>query len=415
MSDRSDRDQTRPARPASIGLVLTTVALDALGFGLVIPIVPSLVMKLEGVSAAQTSLWMGGLLAAFSVMQFLCAPLLGGLSDRFGRRPVLLVALAGMALNYLLLVWAPSVAWLFVGRVVAGATAASYSTATAYIADVTPPEQRAQRFGLVGAMFGLGFVVGPALGGLLGSYGLRLPFLLAAVLAGINFVFAAMLLPESLPQGSRRTLSWGRSNPIGTLRVLGGDADYRRLAIAWCANWFALGVLQSAFVLANDLRLGFTELQNGLALTAMGVGSALVQGLLVRRIVPAIGERRAALIGFALTAGAYLAFAFAGSVAVLLLGVALQSLGAINGPAIQSLLSVKAGSDEQGQLQGALASLQGLTAIVAPLAGSWMFSVSATPGNSFYHPGASFLLGTLACLIAVGAIAAMREATPQPA
>ena len=415
MSDRSDRDTTRPARTASIGLVLTTVALDALGFGVVIPIVPSLVMKLEHVSAAQTSLWMGALLAAFSVMQFLCAPLLGGLSDRFGRRPVLLAALAGMALDNLLLAWAPSVAWLFVGRVIAGATAASYSTATAYIADVTPPEQRAQRFGLVGAMFGLGFVVGPALGGLLGSYGLRLPFLVSAVLAGINFVFAATLLPESLPQGSRRTLSWGRSNPIGTLRVLGADADYRRLAVAWCANWFALGVLQSAFVLANNLRLGFTELQNGLALTVMGVGSALVQGLLVRRIVPAIGERRAALIGFALTAGAYLAFTFAGSVAVLLLGVALQSLGAINGPAIQSLLSVKAGSDEQGQLQGALSSLQGLTAIIAPLAGSWVFSASATPGTSFYYPGASFLLGTLACLIAVAAIAVMRKAAPQPA
>jgi len=415
MSDRSDRDQTRPARPASIGLVLTTVALDALGFGVVIPIVPSLVMKLEGVSAAQTSLWMGGLLAAFSVMQFLCAPLLGGLSDRFGRRPVLLAALAGMALDNLLLAWAPSVVWLFVGRVVAGATAASYSTATAYIADVTPPEKRAQRFGLVGAMFGLGFVVGPALGGLLGSYGLRLPFLVSAGLAGINFVFAAMLLPESLPQESRRKLSWSRSNPIGTLRVLGADADYRWLAVAWCANWFALGVLQSAFVLANDLRLGFTELQNGLVLTVMGVGSALVQGLLVRRIVPAIGERQAALIGFALTAGAYLAFTFAGSVAVLLIGVALQSLGAINGPAIQSLLSVKAGSDEQGQLQGALASLQGLTAIIAPLAGSWVFSASATPGTSFYYPGVAFLLGTLVCLIAVGAIAAMRKAAPQPA
>ena len=415
MSDRSDRDAPRSARRASIGLVLTTVALDALGFGLVIPIVPSLVMKLEHLSAAQTSLWMGGLLAAFSVMQFLCAPLLGGLSDKYGRRPVLLVALAGMALNYLLLVWAPSMTWLFVGRIISGATAASYSTATAYIADVTPPEQRAQRFGLVGAMFGLGFVVGPALGGLLGSYGLRLPFLLAAILAGINFVFAALLLPESLKAASRRPLSWATSNPLGSLRVLGADADYRRLAVAWCCTWFALGVLQSAFVLANDLRLGFDELQNGLSLTVMGIGSALVQGLLVRRIVPAFGERRAALIGFSLTAGAYLAFAFAGSVTVLLLAIVLQSLGAMNGPAIQSLLSVKAGPDEQGQLQGALASVQGLTAIVAPLAGSWAFSAFADPAAAIYFPGAPFLLGTLVCLIAVGAIAAIRQPAPQPA
>ena len=410
MSDLSDQAAaTRSARPASIGLVLATVALDALSFGIVIPIVPTLIMQLEHVPAATTSLWMGGLLAAFSIMQFLCAPLLGGLSDRFGRRPVLLAALAGMVLNYLLLAWAPSVGWLFVGRIIAGATAASYSTATAYIADVTPPAQRARRFGLIGAVFGLGFVVGPALGGLLGSYGLRLPFLLSAILAGINVVYAALILPESLRPESRRALSWSKSNPIGSLRVLAADADYRRLAIGWCCNWFALGVLQSAFVLANNLRLGFSELQNGLALTVMGVGSALVQGLLVHRLVPRLGERRAALIGFSITGCAYLAFALAGSLPVLLVGLLLQSLGAISGPAIQSLLSVKAGSNEQGQLQGALASVQGLTAIVAPLAGSWVFSLFADPDRSIYFPGAPFLMGTAVCLAAVGAIASMRR------
>ena len=353
MSDFSDpAAATRSARPASIGLVLATVALDALSFGIVIPIVPTLIMQLEHVPAATTSLWMGGLLAAFSIMQFLCAPLLGGLSDRFGRRPVLLAALAGMVLNYLLLAWAPNVGWLFVGRVIAGATAASYSTATAYIADVTPPEQRAQRFGLIGAVFGLGFVVGPALGGLLGSYGLRLPFLLSAVLAGINVVYAALILPESLRPEARREISWVKSNPIGSLRVLAADADYRRLAVGWCCNWFALGVLQSAFVLANGLRLGFSELQNGLALTVMGVGSALVQGLLVRRLVPRLGERRAALIGFSITGCAYLSFALAGSVPILLAGLLLQSLGAISGPAIQSLLSVKAGVERAGAVAG---------------------------------------------------------------
>ena len=404
----------RPARPVSIRLVLATVALDALGFGIVIPIVPNLVMQLEHGAAAQTSLWMGGLLAAFSIMQFLCAPLLGGLSDQYGRRPVLLAALGGMALNYLLLAWAPSVIWLFVGRIIAGATAASYSTATAYIADVTPPELRASRFGLVGAMFGLGFVVGPALGGLLGSYGLRLPFLFAAGLATINTVYAALMLPESLPVSLRRPLSWRQANPVGSIRVLGVDANYRRLAVAWCSTWFALGVLQSVFVLANGLRLGFGELQNGLALTVIGIGSALVQGLLVRRIVPALGERRAALLGFLLTAGAYLAFSFAWSVPILLVGLVLQSCGAISGPAVQSLLSSRAGAREQGQLQGALASVQGLTAIVAPLIGSWVFSMTANPGQPYYFPGAPFLLGTAACLLAVVAIRSMR-ATAAPA
>ena len=385
-----------------------------LGFGIVIPIVPTLVMQLEHGAAAQTSLWMGGLLAAFSIMQFLCAPLLGGLSDQYGRRPVLLAALGGMALNYLLLAWAPSVIWLFVGRIIAGATAASYSTATAYIADVTPPELRASRFGLVGAMFGLGFVVGPALGGLLGSYGLRLPFLFAAGLATINTVYAALMLPESLPVSLRRPLSWRQANPVGSIRVLGVDANYRRLAVAWCSTWFALGVLQSVFVLANGLRLGFGELQNGLALTVIGIGSALVQGLLVRRIVPALGERRAALLGFSLTAGAYLAFSFAWSVPILLAGLVLQSCGAISGPAVQSLLSSRAGAREQGQLQGALASVQGLTAIVAPLIGSWVFSMTANPGQPYYFPGAPFLLGTAACLLAVVAIRSMR-ATAAPA
>ncbi len=401
----------RPVRPASVGLVLATVALDALGFGIVVPVVPSLVMQLEHVSAAKASLWIGSLLAAFSVMQFLCAPLLGALSDRFGRRPVLLAALGGMCLNYLLLAWAPSLAWLFLGRVIAGATSASYSTATAYIADVTPLELRAQRFGLVGAMFGLGFVAGPALGGLLGAYGVRLPFVVAAVLAGLNVLFAALVLPESLPPSLRRPVRWRQANPLGSMRVLGVDATFRRLALAWCCTWFALGALQASFVLANELRLGWGAQQNGLALAVVGVGSALVQGLLVRRIVPAFGERRAALIGYTLSGTAYVAFAFAWNPAILFLGIALQALGAISGPAVQSLLSGRAGADQQGQIQGALASVQGLTAIVAPLLAGWVFSVFAVPSSAYYMPGAPFLMAALAYLLAVGAVWTVRTDT----
>ena len=394
----------RSARPASIALVLATVAIDALGFGIVVPIVPTLVIQLGGVSPARASLWMGALLTAFSVMQFLCAPLLGALSDRFGRRPVLLTALAGMCANYLLLAWAPSLAWLFLGRVIAGATAASYSTATAYIADVTPPQKRAQRFGLVGAMFGVGFVAGPAIGGLLGAYDVRLPFLASAVLAGLNVLFAAIAVPESLPASRRRPLRWRDANPIGSLRALAGDADHRRLALAWCCTWFALGALQSSFVLANQLRLGWGERENGLALAVVGVGSALVQGLLVRRLVPALGERRAALIGYSLSGVAYLAFALAWNPAILFLGVALQALGAISGPAVQALLSARAAADQQGGIQGALASAQGLTAIVAPLAAGWVFSLFANPGGSVYFPGAPFLMAAAAYLCAVFAV-----------
>ncbi len=400
-----------PPRPASIGLVLATVAIDALGFGIVVPVVPSLVMQLSGQQPSGASVWIGALLAAFSLMQFLCAPLLGALSDRFGRRPVLLMALTGMCLNYVMLAWAPSLAWLFLGRLVAGGTAASYSAATAYIADVTPPAKRAQRFGLVGAMFGLGFVAGPALGGLLGSYGLRWPFLAAAGLAGANMLFASFMLPESLPLPLRRPVRWAQANPIGSMHVIFTDSAYTRLAIAWCCGWFALGALQSSFVLANDLRLGWGAQENGLALAMVGVGSALVQGLLVRRLVPWLGERRAALTGYVLAGAAYLAFAFAGQVWILLLGIVLQAAGAISGPALQSLLSARAGADEQGRLQGALASVQGLTAIVAPLVCGWAFSTFAAPDGPIYLPGAPFLMAAAAFVVAYVAV----QGVPPPA
>jgi len=362
------------------------------------------VMQLGRLSAAEASVWIGLLLASFSLMQFLCAPLLGALSDRFGRRPVLLVSLAGMCLNYVMLAWAPSLAWLFLGRVVAGATAANYSAATAYIADVTPAPKRAQRFGLIGAMFGLGFVAGPALGGLLGSYGLRLPFIAAAALAGANVLYAAIFLPESLPPDLRRPVRWRQANPAGSLGILLTDPYYRRLALAWCCTWFALGALQSAFVLANTVRLGWGAQENGLALALVGVGSALVQGLLVRRIVPALGERRAALAGYALSGAAYLAFGFAGQAWILFLGIALQAFGAVSGPAVQSLFSARAGADQQGRIQGALASVQGLTAIVAPLVASWAFSTFAAEDAPVRLVGAPFLMAAAAYLVAFASV-----------
>ena len=387
---------SRPGRPASIGFVLATIAIDALGFGIVVPVVPSLVMGLSGLPASAASFWMGALLAAFSAMQFLCAPLLGALSDRFGRKPVLLLSLGGMCLNYLLLAWAPSLAWLFVGRLIAGATAASASTATAAIADLTPPALRAQRFGLVGAMFGLGFVIGPAFGGWLGSVHLRLPFLAAAGLAGANVLYGLLVLPETLAPERRRAFQWRLANPAGSLRLVLQDPAYVRLAFAWCCAWFALGALQSSFVLANDLRFGWGPWENGLALGAVGVGSALVQGLLVRRLVPRLGERRAALIGYVLAAAAYLMFALADRPWLLFLGIALQALGAISGPAVQAMVSARAGPDQQGQVQGALASLQGLTAIGAPLLAGWVFGVFAAADAPVHLPGMPFLVAALA-------------------
>jgi DHA1 family tetracycline resistance protein-like MFS transporter len=350
------------------------------------------------------SVWVGMLLTAYALMQFVCAPILGGLSDRFGRRPVLLLSLSGICANYLLLAWAPSLAWLFLGRLIAGATAANASTATAYIADVTPPKQRAGQFGLVGAMFGIGFVLGPAVGGVLGTYGLRLPFLAAAGLAGCNVLYGLLVLPESLPPERRRPMDWSRANPMGSLRLVMASRNMGRLAIAWGAIWFALGALQSTFVLANETRFGWDTRHNGLALAVAGLGSAVVQGLLVRRVVPALGERHV------IVAVAYLCIAFAPFGWVVILGLVLQSIGAITSPAIQGLVSASAAADRQGETQGALSSVQGLTAIVSPLIASWVFSTFTGPAAPILLPGAPFVVSALAYGLAIWAVAGVRPA-----
>jgi DHA1 family tetracycline resistance protein-like MFS transporter len=395
---------------ASVSFILITLVIDALGFGLVVPIVPSLVLKLSGLTVSGASQWVGLLLAAFAVMQFVCAPVLGGLSDRFGRRPVLLLSLSGSCANYLLLAWAPSLAFLFLGRLIAGATAANASTATAYIADVTPPAKRAGQFGLVGAMFGIGFVIGPALGGLLGTCGLRTPFFVAAGLTGCNVLYGLFVLPESLPSEHRRPFEWRHANSLGSLHLVMADRNLGRLAIAWGCIWFALGALQSTFVLANQARFGWGTQQNGMALALAGLGSAVVQGLLVRRIVPALGERRAAMIGGSIVACGYACMALAPFGWVVLLGVVLQSIGAITSPAIQGMISAEASADRQGEMQGALSSVQGLTAIVSPLVASWVFSTFTGPVAPLLLPGAPFLVSVLAYGLAIWAVSGVRPA-----
>jgi DHA1 family tetracycline resistance protein-like MFS transporter len=389
---------------ASVRFILITLVIDSLGFGLVVPIVPSLVLKLSGLNVSGASVWVGLLLASFALMQFVCAPILGGLSDRFGRRPVLLLSLSGICANYLMLTWAPSLTWLFLGRLIAGATAANAATATAYIADVTPAKDRAGQFGLIGAMFGIGFVVGPALGGLLGSYGLRLPFEVAAVLAGCNVLYGYFVLPESLPPTLRRPFNWRRANPLGSLRLVLASRNLGRLAIAWGCIWFALGALQSTFVLANQERFGWDTRHNGMALALAGLGSAVTQGLLVRRIVPYLGERRAAIIGGVVGVLSYLCLALAPSGWVVMAGILIQALGAITSPAVQGMVSASAAADRQGETQGALSSVQGLTAIVSPLVASWVFSTFTVATAPIVLPGAPFLVSALAYCVAIWAI-----------
>ncbi len=394
-------------RPRGLLFILLTLGIDALGFGIVVPIVPELVKQLTGGDSSRAAEWVGALIATFSAAQFLSAPVLGGLSDRYGRRPVIILSLLGGAANYLLLAWAPSMAWLFLGRVLAGATAANFSAATAYVADITDPAKRSQRFGLVGASFGAGFVFGPALGGVLGGYGLRWPFLVAGALALANACYGAWAMPESLPADQRRPFSWRRANPVGSLAALLADHTTGWLAVAWALLWFGLGALQSTFVLFTGLRFGWTTAQNGYALAMLGVTQAVVQGALVRPVIARIGERRAAMAGLALSGVAYFGFGIAWAGWVLYVAVVVQALGAVANPALRALLSAKVGSQRQGELQGGLSSVQGLTAIVAPGLASLVFSGAVKAGGNDWS-GAPFLVS--AVIYAVAVLAVVRSA-----
>jgi DHA1 family tetracycline resistance protein-like MFS transporter len=273
---------------------------------------------------------------------------------------------------------------------------------------VTPPKDRAGRFGLVGAAFGVGFVLGPAIGGVLGSYGLRVPFLVAAVLAGCNVLYGLFVLPESLPPTKRRKIEWRRANAIGSLKVIMASRNLRRLGLAWCCTWFALGALQTSFVLANQVRFGWDTRHNGMALALAGLGSAVVQGLLVRRIMPILGEKRAAIIGTSLSVVAYSCIALAPFGWVVLVGIMIQSAGAITSPAIQAMVSANAEADRQGETQGALSSVQGLTAIVAPVFAGFLFSHFTGPYALALFPGAPFVASALAYCLAVWAVSGVR-------
>ncbi len=297
---------------ASVTFILITLGLDALGVGLIAPIVPGLVERLAHLPPEVAAPWVGALLAAYAAMQFLMAPLLGALSDRFGRRPVILASVFGLGCDYVLLSLAPNLWWLFAGRLIAGATSANVAAATAYIADVTPKQDRARLFGLIGATFGAGFVVGPAIGGLLGTYGLRLPFLAAAALSFVNVCYGLLVLPESLAREDRRPVTWARANPFSLLAGIARDPTLWRLAAAWSCTWIGLGAVQSCLVLFTGYRFDWGSVLNGTLLAGLGVAQAVVEGGLLGRITPWLGERRKAVLGYCLGALGYGVLAVAG-------------------------------------------------------------------------------------------------------
>ena len=412
-----------PQRRAALTFILITALIDIMGIGLIIPVLPVLVKELAG-SAAAGARYIGIFTAVYAAMQFVFAPILGTLSDRYGRRPVLLVSLLGVGLDYILLSVAPNLWWLFVGRVVAGIAGSSLTVANAYIADVSPPEERARNFGRLGATFGVGFILGPALGGVLGDIGLRVPFMFAAGLALLNFLYGYFVLPESLPPESRGA-RLGRSalNPLIPLLALARYPLIRSLAGGFILLNMAGQVIFSTWVLYTEGVLSWSPTQNGVALAFFGLLSAIVQGVLISRIIKWVGERRTIVFGLTLGIAEMLLLAFARSSAVLYLSLIVGALGSLAGPALQGLISRQVGESEQGRVQGALTSLGSLVGVVGPLLATYVFAYFNGGGASFELPGAAFLMGALFSLLGTLLVwvilrrvppAAPSDAVPEP-
>lgn len=388
-----------------MSFIFVTLVLLVLGFGIIIPVLPGLVTQLRGGNVAEGSASYGSLVGIFALMQFIASPILGALSDRFGRRKIILLALTGAAIDYVIMGWAPSLGWLFVGRTISGITAGAMATCNAYIADVTPPEKRAQGFGLVGAAFGLGFIIGPAFGGVLGQYNLRLPFFVAAGCVAVNALYGLLVLPESLPVEKRRAFEWKRANPVGALLVLRRFRGVVDLAAMYFFYMFGTVILQSIWVLYTGYRYGWTTLQVGLSLTLAGVMAAIVQGGLVRPILARVGERRGLVCGIiwgcCILAGYGLAPKGWMIYALLVIG----SLSGVVGPASQSLITRHVPPDQQGIVQGSLAGLTSLAGIFAPPLAAWSFGACIGPQSPVYLPGVAFfeasLLGVISLFLAL--------------
>ena len=381
--------------------MLVTLGLDALGVGIIAPIVPGLVRQLGNLSPDRAAPWVGALIAAYAGMQFFAAPVLGELSDRFGRRPIILASVFGLGCDYVLLAFAPNLWWLFAGRLIAGATSANVAAATAYISDVSNADDRPRLFGLIGATFGAGFVVGPALGGLLGEYSLRLPFMAAAALSFINVCFGFFVLPESLSEENRREMTWERATPFKLLIGVARDEALRRLAIAWSCTWIGLGAVQSSLVLFTAFRFGWGPMLSGLLLAGVGLSQAVVEGLLLRHVTGRIGERRTAIAGYVSGALGYGVLALAVAGWTMIPAVCLIALGGLATPSVRAMVAGQGGVDNQGEMQGLLSAVEGLTAVFAPLLTAGLFYAFTAHLMPVTFPGAPFVFAACAAVVAV--------------
>lgn len=400
-------------RKPALKFIFITLVLDLLGIGIIVPILPALVEEMKGEGVQGATMTYGVLLAVYSLMQFLFAPLMGSLSDRFGRRPVLLVSLFGAGLDYFLLALAPNLLWFFIGRVIAGISGANFSAATAYIADVSPPEKRAANFGLVGAAFGLGFAIGPFVGGYLSTigspeFGLRLPFYVAGTLTLINWFYGLLVLPESLKPENRRAFSWGRSNPVGSLLAMRRYPMVLGLAFSYFLISVAHQVYPSTWILYVDYRFGWTIKQGSMSLALVGLMAAIVQGVLSRRLIPMWGERKSALIALVINVIGFVLYGLSTQGWMVYPVIIFGALGGIAAPAIQGITSNSVGDNEQGGLQGMLSSLVAIAGIIGPLIATGLFGFFISEKAPFHLPGAAFfcsaLLVAIAIVLAVNAI-----------
>ena len=379
--------------------ILITLLIDAMGIGLILPVMPRLITEVSGGSLADAALWGGILTTSFAVMQFLCGPTIGGLSDRFGRRPVLLISMGVMALDYLVMALAGSIWLLLVGRVVGGITAATHSTAAAFIADISAPERKAANFGLIGAAFGIGFILGPVAGGLLAEFGTRAPFYAAAALAAANMVFGALVLPETVTDRIRRPFRLGRANPFGALRAMGRLPGLKAPLMVYGLYEFAQIAYPATWAYFGTARFGWSPGTIGLSLALFGVSFAIMQGGLIRLILPRLGDWRT--IGFGLTANVliFLMLAFIENGTLALILTPLTALGACVVPPLQGIMSRLTPDSQQGELQGLLQSIRSLAMIAGPVAFTSIFFAFTAPDAALFMPGAVFLLSALLMVV----------------
>jgi len=402
--------ETSPVRGGAVIFIFVTILLDTLALGVIIPILPKLVESFVDNDTASAAKIFGVFGTAWALMQFFFSPILGGLSDRFGRRPVVLLSNFGLALDYVLMALAPSLAWLFVGRVISGITSASISTSFAYIADITPPEKRAAVFGKVGAAFGAGFILGPAIGGLLGGMDPRLPFWVAAGLSFANTLYGFLILPESLPSDRRSPFRWKSANPLGSLHLLRSDRVLAGLSLANFFGQVAHVVLPSTFVLYATYRYGWDAATVGLTLALVGICAMVVQGAGIGPIVSRLGERRALLLGLGCGAIGFLIFGVAPTGPLFWLGIPVMAFWGVAGAATQALMTRLVAPDQQGQLQGATNSVQSVSQLVGPFLFTLIFAYFIGAQAPLKMPGAPFLLASALLLLAL-VIAARTLAT----